>query len=408
MLNSHDIKKDFPILSRKVSGKELVYLDNAATSQKPSQVINLIKDYYETHNANVHRGLHTLSDEASDMYEAAREKVAKFIGAVKTKEVVFTSGTTESLNLVAFGWAIQNLTKGDEILMTMTEHHSNLVPWQRVSKHTGCSLNVLDLYQAENDDVEKLIKENIKPNTKLVALTHASNVTGEILPVKEISKAAHKVGALVCVDGAQAAPHFKINMQSLDCDFYAFSAHKMLGPTGVGVLWARQEILENMDPYKFGGGMIDEVEPNDSTWAKVPEKFEGGTPNIAGVIGFSAAVDYLSKIGLDNVRAHEIELNKFADETLNKIDGMQLVSHQNPENRTGVITFSVTGAHAHDIAAILNTEGIAVRSGHHCAMPLHNKLGLAASVRASYYLYNTKEDIDKLAGGIEKAIKILK
>lgn len=400
------IKKDFPIFSRKVNGHELVYLDSAATSQKPQSVIDAISDYYSKHNANVHRGIHTLSEESTELYEASRKKVAKFIGASTPEEIIFTKGATESLNRVAISWGLQNLKKGDVVLLTDLEHHSNLVPWQEETKVAGAKIEFLKSDRNGEISLEQL-KSRLSREVKLVSLAHSSNVLGTILPVKEMCKLAHGAGALVCVDGAQAVPHLLVNVQSLGCDFYAFSAHKMLGPTGIGVLWARKEILENLEPYEFGGGMINEVSYTKATWAKIPERFEAGTPNIADAIGFGAAIDYLESVGMENIRKHEVELNKYTFEALGKIEGLEILGPKEPGKRTGLVSFTVKGIHPHDIAAVLDQSGIAVRSGHHCAMPLHNKLGVSASTRASYYLYNSKEDIDKLAEGIKRAIQIL-
>jgi cysteine desulfurase / selenocysteine lyase len=401
------IKKDFPILKRKIGVNDLVYLDNAATAQKPQAVIDALVDYYSNHNANVHRGLHTLSEEATEMYEEARKAVADFIGAAHPEEIIFTKGATESLNRVAIGWALKNLKKDDEIVVTDFEHHSNLIPWQEEARMIGAKVIVLDSDKNGEISLDDLKQKLSGGKVKLVAIAHASNVLGTILPVKEISKLAHEHGALVCVDGAQAIPHLKVNVQSLGCDFYAFSGHKMLGPMGIGILWARKDLLEQMEPYEFGGGMIDVVSYTDATWAQMPEKFEAGTPGVADAIGLHAAIDYLKTIGMENIRQHEIDLNKYALEKLGDIKQVHILGPLDPQKRTGLVTFWVDKVHAHDVASVLNSMGVAVRSGHHCTMPLHKKLGLAATTRASYYLYNTKEDIDKLVEGVNKAIKIL-
>ncbi len=408
MFDPKKVKQDFPIFKRKFNGKELVYLDNAASSQKPQQVIDTISDFYENHYANVHRGIYTLSEEASGMYEDARKKVAEFIGAVRAKEIIFTSGATESLNMVVLSWALNNLRDGDIIMVSEVEHHSNLVPWQMIAEKTGAELCVLKCRPGKKDTLLAKVRANLNDRVKIVSVAHASNVTGEIFPVKEISKEVKKVGALLCVDGAQAVPHIKVNVQSLGCDFYAFSAHKMLGPTGVGVLWVRGELYQQMEPYKYGGGMIYEVKEKSATWADPPERFEAGTQNIAGVVGLASAIDYLGKLGLEQVREHEVKLNEYTLKTLPEIEELKIIGPKDPQRRTGLVSFAIEGVHAHDLAAILNTEGIAVRSGHHCAMPLHTKLNLPASTRASYYIYNTEEDIDKLMKGIYKAIRILK
>jgi len=407
MFNADKIKKDFPILDRQINGHPLVYFDNAATSQKPKQVIKAISGYYEQYNANVHRGIHTLSEEASELYENARKNVSAFLGTPRPKELVFTSGSTESLNLVAFGWGLKNLKPKDVILVSDAEHHSNLVPWQEVGQKTGAKLELFSASQAVDGDILPFLKEKMSDRVKIISLPHASNVTGVIVDIKAVVKEAKKVGALVCVDGAQAAPHLKVDVKSLGCDFYAVSAHKMLGPTGIGALWAKEALLESMDPIMFGGGMIMEVYEQDSTWAPIPEKFEPGTPNVAGVVGFSAAMDYLKEVGMDEIRQHEVELNAYVLEKLQEIKGLSIIGPKEPAKRTGLVSFVMKNIHAHDLAAILDTKGVAVRSGHHCAMPLHSKLKITASTRASYYLYNTKGDIDVLVGGLKEAMKIL-
>jgi cysteine desulfurase/selenocysteine lyase len=381
-------------------------LDNAASSQKPQVVIDALVDYYSNHNANVHRGLHTLSEEATEMYERARASVARFINASSPEEVAFTKGATESLNRVAFTWGLANLHAGDVILVTDAEHHSNLIPWQLVAKKTGAVLAFLKTDEHGELDTAQ-VKLKLTSKVKLVSLAHASNMLGTIFPVKGIAKLAHSVGAVVCVDGAQAIPHVKVDVQSLGVDFYAFSGHKMLGPTGIGVLWVRRELLANLEPYEYGGGMIDDVSYTSATYAQPPEKFEAGTPPIAEAVGLKSAIEYLEKVGMDNIQAHEIELNTYALEKLNAIEGVTIYGPKDPEKRTGLVSFTVTGIHAHDVASVMNTLGVAVRSGHHCTMPLHKKLGIPASVRASYYLYNTKADIDKLVEGILKAKELL-
>lgn len=405
MINPN-IKKDFPILERKINENPLVYLDNAATSQKPLQVIDAVKNYYLQNNSNVHRGIHTLSEEASELYEGARKKIASFINASVPEEIIFTSGTTESINLVAFSAGKEALKNGGKILLTGFEHHSNMVPWQILAKETGA---VLEYIKSDNSGKIELseFKKYLSSEVKLVCIAHASNVLGTILDVREITKEAHSVGALVCVDGAQAVPHLPVNVQNLGCDFYAFSGHKMLAPMGIGVLFMKKELMERTPPYKFGGGMIDEVSYENSTWAQIPEKFEAGTPNVGGAVGLAAAVDYLSSIGMENVRKHEIELNEYTLKKLGSIEGIKIIGPMNAEERTGLVSFYSEKVHAHDIAAVLNSSGVAVRSGHHCAMPLHVELGLAATVRASYYIYNERSDIDRLAEGVERALKML-
>ncbi len=402
-------RKDFPILKRKINGHDLVYLDNAATSQKPIQMVKALSDFYLNHNANIHRGIHTLSEEATTMYENARRNIANFIGAVSPEEIVFTKGTTESLNRVAIGWGLKNLHEGDVVLLTDIEHHSNLVPWQEEARIVGAKLAFVES-NANGEITPEMFKSKLNElagKVKVVALTHASNVLGTILNVKEISKLAHEAGAIVVVDGAQAVPSMIVNVQSLGCDFYAFSGHKMLGPTGVGVLWGKKELLEKMEPYEFGGGMIDVVTYENSTFAPLPDKFEAGTPNVADVIGLSAAIDYLKNLGMGNIRQHEIEITSYALKKLGQIKSLKILGPKDADERTGLVAFTLEGIHSHDIASVLNSEGIAVRSGHHCNMPLYKKLGIASSTRASFYIYNTKKDIDKLVDGLKKAIKLL-
>jgi cysteine desulfurase / selenocysteine lyase len=401
-----EIKKDFPILSREILGNKLVYLDNAATSQKPKVVIDALVDYYSNHNANVHRGLHTLSEEASEMYENARKSVADFIGG-KEDEVIFTKGATESLNRVAISWGLKNLKQGDVILLTDFEHHSNLIPWVEETRIVGATVDYLDSDEKGQISLEQLKSKLSTGKVKMVAITQASNVLGTILPIKEISELAHSYGALVSVDGAQAIPHLKINVSSLNCDFYSFSGHKMLGPTGIGVLWGKKEHLEKLEPYEYGGGMIDIVGYQDATYAEIPGKFEAGTPNISGAIGLAMAINYLDTIGMDVIRDHEVKLNRYAIDKLTEVQGVTILGPKDPYARTGLVSFTVEGIHSHDIAAVLNSDGVAVRSGHHCTMPYHKKHNIAASTRASWYLYNTLNDIDSLVEGIKKAQKIL-
>lgn len=413
MLDTAKLTKDFPILTRKVGdGKRLVYLDNAATSQKPQAVIDAISDFYSNHNANVHRGIHTLSEEATDMYESARTTIAEFIGATVPQEVVFTKGTTEAINRIMYEWGVENLGKDDVMLTTLAEHHSNFVPWQILSKLTGAKLEFINLTPDGNIDYEDLRAkfEKYKKRIKLIALSHASNTLGTIFDVKRLVRLCKENNSecIVAVDGAQAVPHMPVNVQSLGCDFYSFSGHKMLGPTGIGVMWTKRELLAKLEPYEYGGGMINEVTATTATWADPPEKFEAGTPPISAAIGLAAAVDYLKKVDMENVRAHEIALTEYALSKLKEIDGITLLGPQEAENRTGLVSFVLKGIHAHDIAAVLNTHGVAVRSGHHCTMPLHIHYGITASTRASFNVYNTQEDIDVLIEGLQKAIKILK
>ncbi|GAB7387127.1 cysteine desulfurase SufS [Bacillaceae bacterium] len=398
-MNVREIRRQFPILHQEVNGHPLVYLDNAATSQKPLSVIETIETYYKTINSNVHRGVHTLGTKATDRYEEAREKVARFINAKEAAEVIFTRGTTTALNFIASGYARTHLREGDEIVITPMEHHSNLIPWQQAAKATGATLKYIPL-QADGtialEDVEKTVTER----TKLVAMTHVSNVLGTINPVKEVAKIAHKHGAVFVVDGAQSVPHMKVDVQEIDCDFLAFSGHKMAGPTGIGVLYGKRELLEKMEPVEFGGEMIDFVELYDSTWKEIPWKFEGGTPIIAGAIGLGAAIDFLEAIGLDEIAAHEKQLVQYALERLKQVEGITIYG---PKERAGLITFNLGDIHPHDVATILDTEGIAVRAGHHCCQPLMKWLQVTATARASFYLYNTEEDVDALVKGLKKA-----
>lgn len=399
------IRKDFPILSRQINGKPLIYLDNAATSQKPKQVIKAVSEYYRHHNANVHRGIHTLAEEATNLYEEARKKVARFINARSEREVVFVRNATEAINLVAYAWGKRNLKRGDEILTTVMEHHSNLVPWQIVARETRSTLKFLDI---DEDGFLKLndLAKLLTPKTKLVAVTWVSNVLGTINPVREITKAAHANGALVLVDGAQRAPHMPIDVQKEGFDFLAFTGHKMLAPMGIGVLWGREELLEKMSPFLFGGDMIREVSLKKTTFNTPPWKFEAGTPNVGGAVGLGAAVDYLLGIGMEKIRVHEGTLTQYALLKLRKIKRLKIFGPEKVEDRGGVVAFTVEGIHPHDLATALDQDGIAIRSGHHCAMPLHQRLGLTATARASFYLYNTKKEIDFLVEGIERAKKL--
>lgn len=404
MFDPAKVKLDFPILKREVNGKPLVYLDSGATSQKPSVVLDAEREYYEKHNANVHRGAHTLGDEATQIYQEAREKVARFIGG-RTKEVIFVRNTTEAINMVAYAWGLGNLQKGDSVVTTLMEHHANMVPWQEVVKGLGARLEVVGLSEegfVDMDDYTQKLK--LKP--KMVAIVHVSNALGTINPVAEMTKLAHKAGALVLVDGAQAVPHMKVDVHSIGCDFYAFSGHKMLGPMGIGCLWGRKEILEKMGPFLTGGGMISEVYTDHSTWAEVPEKFEAGTPNVAGAVGLVAAIEYLEKLGLDNVREHDKQLVGYALQQFEKLENIKILGTKNVDLRSGSVSFEYEGVHAHDVATILDSEGVAVRSGHHCTMPLHNHLGVAASIRASFNVYTTKDDIDALVRALGKVREV--
>lgn len=406
MFNVNKIREDFPILKRKINGHDLVYLDNAATSQKPHSVIKSILDYYENHNANVHRGVHTLAEEATGMYERARATVAKFINARLPSEIVFVRNTTEALNLVVWSWGKVNIKEGDEILLSEMEHHSNIVPWQLLAKEKGAIIKYIE-FNSQGELQISNHKSQITKKTKVVSLTQVSNSLGTINPIKEIAKMAHEAGAIMVVDGAQSVPHMKVDVQSLGVDFLAFSGHKMLGPMGIGVLYGRLELLEAIPPFLSGGDMIRTVSLEGATWNEVPQKFEAGTPNVADAVGLAVAIDYLETLGMNNIRVHEIELTSYALTRLRAMPGLRILGPLDPQKRGGVIAFTLEGAHPHDLASILDGEGIAVRSGHHCAMPVHLKLGIPASTRASFYVYNTKEEVDKLVEGLEKARRLL-
>lgn len=400
-MNPEDVRSYFPILNQEVNGNPLVYLDSAATSQKPIQVIEAVDKYYREYNSNVHRGVHTLGTKATDGYEGAREKVRKFINAKSTQEIIFTRGTTTALNTVAASYGRANLSEGDEIVITYMEHHSNIIPWQQLAKATGATLKYIPL-QEDGTILLDDVKEVINSNTKIVSVVMVSNVLGVMNPIKEITKIAHEHGAVMVVDGAQAAPHMKIDVQDLDCDFLGFSGHKMCAPTGIGVLYGKKHLLENMEPIEFGGEMIDFVDLYDSTWKELPWKFEGGTPIIAGAIGLGAAIDFLTEIGLDNIQAHEHRLAAYAMERMSQVEGMTIYGPLDPMKRAGLVTFNLADVHPHDVATVLDAEGIAVRAGHHCAQVLMKWLKASATARASFYLYNTEEDIDKLVAGLVK------
>ncbi|AXK20836.1 cysteine desulfurase SufS [Bacillus sp. COPE52] len=397
-MNIHEIRKQFPILNQKVNGKQLVYFDSAATSQKPIQVIETLERYYKEYNSNVHRGVHTLGTKATDAYEGAREKVRKFINAKSMEEIIFTRGTTTALNTVAASYGLENVKEGDEIVISYMEHHSNIIPWQQVAKKTGATLKYLPLQLDGTISLED-VRQTVTPNTKIVSIMHVSNVLGTINPVKEIGAIAHENGAIMIVDGAQSAPHMKVDVQDLNCDFYALSAHKMCGPTGVGVLYGKKELLNNMEPIEFGGEMIDFVDLQESTWKELPWKFEAGTPIIGNAIGLGAAIDFLEEIGLHNIEKHEHELAQYALERLSEVDGVTIYG---PKHRAGLVTFNIEDVHPHDVATVLDVEGIAVRAGHHCAQPLMKWLKASSTARASFYLYNTKEEIDTF---VESLIK---
>ncbi|MGY3736357.1 cysteine desulfurase [Lactococcus taiwanensis] len=393
MLEIEKLREDFPILNQKVNDEPLVYLDNAATTQKPLTVLSAINDFYQQDNANVHRGVHTLAERATAYYEAAREKVRAFINAQSTKEILFTRGTTTSLNWVA-QFAGQILTPADEVIITIMEHHSNIVPWQEIAQRTGATLKFVYLKDGALDWTD--LNEKISTKTKFVSVAHVSNVLGCINPIKEIAALAHAHGAYVVVDGAQSVPHMAVDVQELDVDFFAFSGHKMMGPTGIGVLYGKEELLQRFEPVEFGGEMIDFVYKSHSTWTELPWKFEAGTPNIAGAIGLGAAIDYINSIGIENIQQHERELVEYLLPKLKEIPGLTLYGPAEPRQRAGVIAFNLQGLHPHDLATALDMEGIAVRAGHHCAQPLLHDLKVAATARASFYLYNTKADCDKL------------
>lgn len=393
------IRRDFPVLSREVNGVPLVYLDSGASSQKPRQVIEAITDYYYRHHSNVHRGAHQLSVEATDMYEEARRKVAAFIGAPTSDSLVFTRNTTEAINLVAASWGRANLQAGDEIVLTHAEHHANLVPWQLLALERGVIIRPVGLTADHRVDMDALATA-ITPRTKLVTTFHMSNVLGAINPVKRIANLAHAVGAALLVDGAQGAPHLPVNVAELGCDFYAFSGHKMLGPTGIGALWAAAELLDAMPPFLAGGEMISRVTILESTFAPIPKRFEAGTPAIAEAIGLGAAVDYLTAIGMHEVRRHDALLTDYALGRLAEVEGLTLYGPRG-EDRGGVVAFNLAGVHAHDVASALDSQGVAVRAGHHCAQPLGAWLGAPATVRATFYLYNTMTEVDSLVSAIE-------
>lgn len=403
MLNPHEIRADFPILDQEVNGHPLVYVDNAATSQKPQPVIDAITDYYERYNSNVHRGAHKLSERATNAYESARESVADLIHASTPSEIIFVKNTTEALNLVAHSWARTNLSPGDEILLTAMEHHSNLIPWQLVAQDTGASLQFAELTEHGTIDRESF-SDSLSDDTRLVAFPHMSNVLGTIPPASELIKEAHKAGAVTVVDGAQSVPHMPVDVQELDCDFLAFSGHKMCGPTGIGVLYGKEALLESMPPFLGGGEMIGRVEREQSSWADLPHKFEAGTPNIAQAVGLEAAIDYLTDLGMDQIHRYETKLLNHALEKIKAVEGLSVFG--NADHRGAVISFAVEGIHPHDLSQVLDERGVAVRAGHHCAQPLMDWLGVAATTRASFSFYNTEDEIDPLIEGIQQAKEV--
>ncbi|MBN2478215.1 cysteine desulfurase [Candidatus Micrarchaeota archaeon] len=397
------IRNDFPILKRKINGKKLIYLDNGATSQKPIQVIDAVSNFYKKNNANIHRGIHILSEESTLMYDDSRNKVSRFIHSKNPEEIIFTRNATESINLVMYSWGKENISRGDKIVISEMEHHSNLIPWVVLAKEKGATLEYLEL------DKEGLIKEGelekIK-GAKFVSVVHVSNVTGVINDVEKICRTASEEGAVSLVDASQSAPHMKVDIQSIGCDFLAFTGHKMLAPTGIGVLYGKKEILDSMNPFLFGGEMVVEAHKYDMRWNSVPYKFEAGTPNISGAVGLGSAVDYLEQIGMENIRAHEKKLVSYALEKLGAVNGISIIGPQDSSRRSGIITFEVKGVHPHDVASILSEEGICLRSGYHCAQPLHESMGLQPTTRASFYIYNTEEEIDFLIENLVKVKKI--
>jgi len=409
VINIESIRNDFPILKRKIhKDKPLIYLDNAATTQKPIQVIDAISNYYLNYNSNIHRAVHELAEEATAAFEATRDKVAKFINVQNREELVFVRGTTEAINLVAYAWGRQNVQKDDIIVTTEYEHHSNIVPWQLLAKEKGAKLEYIGV-----DDNGELILDQLggyldTGRVKLVTFSQMSNVLGTITDSTEIIKKCHEKGVRVLVDAAQSVPHLEIDLQKLDCDFFAFSAHKMLGPTGVGVLWAKKELFESMTPFNGGGDMIREVHKYETTWNDLPYKFEAGTPNIAGVIGFSVAMDYLERIGMGKVREHEIELTKYALDELSQIKGIKLYGPNEIAKRGGVISFNLGDIHPHDLATIIDEDGVAIRSGHHCAQVLMERLDVSATSRASFYIYNTKEEVDVFIKSLNRARELFR
>ena len=393
MLDIDSIRKDFPFLEAGNGKNPLVYFDNASTTQKPIQVLNKLDQFYRESNANVHRGVYRLSQQATESYENARKKIADFINAKEERSIIFTRGTTESINLVAYAWAQQQLKPGDEILITEMEHHSNLVPWQITAKRTGASLKYIPLNDNLELDVTNL-ENYFTPNTKIFAIIHKSNSLGKINPVQQLIEYAKTVGAITVVDGAQSVPHTAVDVQKLDCDFFACSGHKMLGPTGIGILYGKPELLESMEPFQSGGEMIDTVSMAESTWNDIPWKFEAGTPSIAQAVGLGEAVDYLQNLNMQTVEDHIGELTEYALENIQQINGVKVYNQEN--NRSGIISFNVEGVHPHDLAQFLDQDGIAIRTGHHCTQPIMKKLGVSATARISFYIYNTKDEIDKL------------
>ena len=402
-MNKEQIKKDFPLLEN----ENITYLDSGATTQKPIQVIKAVEEFYQKYNANPHRGAYSLSVEATEQYENTRTKIAKFINAKHREEIIFSKNATESLNLIAYSYGLDNLKKEDEVVISIMEHHSNLVPWQKMTKQTGSKLNYM--YINENYEIpDEEIESKITDKTKIVGITHVSNVLGTINNVKKIIKYAHKKGAVVIVDASQSIPHMKIDVQDLDADFLVFSGHKMLAPLGIGVLYGKREILNKMTPFLMGGDMIEYVYEQDTTFAPLPNKFEAGTQNVEGVIGLGAAIDYIENLGYDKIQEIEHEVIAYARQELSKLDYLTIYTTPNEENHSSVTSFNIKGVHPHDVASILDSEGVCVRSGNHCAQPLMRFLGIDSTCRASFYIYNTKEDVDKLVKALDKAYNMFK
>lgn len=408
-LSIENIRKDFPILKRKVrDNKPLVYLDNASTTQKPKQVIDAITNYYNNYNANIHRSVYSIAEEATEAYEKVRDKVAKFLNISKREEIIFVRGTTEGINLVAYAWGRKHIKEGDIIVTTEYEHHSNIVPWQLLVKEKGAKLEYIEINDNGELILDQLDKYLATGKVKLVVFSLMSNVLGTISDAEKIISKCHEAGVKTLVDAAQAVPHMSVDVTKLGCDFFAFSAHKMLGPTGIGVLWVRKSVLETMDPFHGGGDMIREVHKYETTWNDLPYKFEAGTPNIADVIGFGSAIDYLSQLGMEAVRKHEMELTQYALDKMSQIKGIVIYGPKDVSKRGGVISFNFHDVHPHDVATIVDREGIAIRSGHHCAQVLMEKLNVAATNRASFYIYNTKQDVDKLIQSLGKVSELFK
>ena len=406
MININKIRNDFPILSKKINGHQLVYLDNAATTHKPRSVINSLVDFYENYNSNVHRGVHTLSMEATDQFEEARQKISSFINSETPQSIIWTRNASESLNIISYSWGYKNISEGDEILLSPMEHHSNLIPWQELARAKGAKIKYLSLNEDGTLDLSN-IDELMTSNTKLVSIVHVSNALGTINPVKELCDKAHEVGALFVLDGAQSVPHMLVDVQELDCDFFVFSGHKMMGPTGIGVLYGKMEILEKMDPVFTGGEMVLEVTYEKASWADIPMKFEAGTPNIADSIALGAAVDYLQNIGMGNIHDYEKTITSYGLQKFKELEseGVTLFGPKSSDLKGAVFSFHIPNIHPHDLGTILDGLGIAVRTGHHCAMPLIRSLGVSATARASFYVYNTLDEVDMLIEGIKSAIR---